>query len=291
MVKHMKCYLCSSCENKLIHKGVRGASDIDVYRCEKCGLVFLSKFIEDIDEFYESSQMLAKDWSLDKIRKTTWRDDERRYNDFRGTIENRNIMDFGCGAGGFLSRARNTASDISGIELDTAIRNKLIEEGINMYASLDDCEERWGEWGGIPWDVITMFHVLEHLPDPVNILSRLKKLVAPNGKIIIEVPNADDALLSLYRCEDFADFTYWKCHLFLYTFSTLREVIEKAGLKVNFMRQIQRYPLANHLMWLSKGCPGGHTKWEMLCGGELDNRYGDKLAMLGIADTIIAEVS
>ena len=56
------------------------------------------------------------------------------------------------------------------------------------------------------------------------------------------------------------------------------------------MRQIQRYSLANHMYWLSKGQPGGHYKWAFLEDSETDNTYGNMLARLGIADTIIAGI-
>jgi len=58
--------------------------------------------------------------------------------------------------------------------------------------------------------------------------------------------------------------TYWKCHIYLYTMDTLRLLATKAGLQVKFMRQVQRYPLENHLYWLSQGKPGGHFKWSFM---------------------------
>ena len=77
---------------------------------------------------------------------------------------------------------------------------------------------------------------------------------------------------------------------YLYSNQTLKALIEKAGLRIDFIQQIQRYPLANHLYWLSHNKPGGHQEWGMLTDYELDKAYGDKLAKLGIADTIIAVV-
>ena len=118
----------------------------------------------------------------------------------------------------------------------------------------------------------------------------MSDLLSENGRIVIEIPNADDALLSLYGCEAFADFTYWMCHLYLYSSRTLPMLVEKAGLRIQFMQQVQRYPLANHLHWLSCGKPGGHQKWACMCDSDLDRDYGSKLARLGIADTIMAVI-
>ncbi len=92
-------------------------------------------------------------------------------------------------------------------------------------------------------------------------LVELADLLTGKGEIIIEVPHADDALLSLYECEPFSHFTYWSCHLFLYTVTTLEMLVEQTGLKLNYIKQVQRYPLSNHMYWLAEGKPGGHKIW------------------------------
>ena len=86
--------------------------------------------------------------------------------------------------------------------------------------------------------------------------------VEPGGIMVIEVPNAEDALLSLYESGRFADFTYWIPHLFLYTMKSLSMLIEKSGFyTIESAGQVQRYSIANHLMWLAMGKPGGHEAW------------------------------
>ena len=107
------------------------------------------------------------------------------------------------------------------------------------------------------WDIITMFHVLEHLPDPRKTLKELAGKLKPGGKVIVEVPNSKDALLTLYKSGPFSEFTYWSCHLFLFNAATLSAVAEQAGYRVEFIKHIQRYPVSNHLHWLAEGKPGG----------------------------------
>lgn len=65
-------------------------------------------------------------------------------------------------------------------------------------------------------------------------------------------------------------------------------MLASASLRPIFIEQIQRYPLANHLYWLTHGKPGGHVNWKALTDENLDKAYGNKLARLGIADTIMA---
>ena len=146
------------------------------------------------------------------------------------------------------------------------------------------------ERGG-DYDTITMFHVLEHIPDPKLILGELSEMLADNGQIIVEVPNADDALLALYKSEPFSCFTYWSCHLFLYTAKTLQMLFDQMDLKVNYIKQIQRYPPSNHLYWLANGKPSGHQKWHFLDSPELHDTYEKQLAAIGKCDTIIASLS
>lgn len=275
------CFLCGSKSSTVIHKGTRGGHNaIDVLRCVSCGLVRLSEAIDDVDEFYQNSGM--RDQLVEtpeKTRITTRVDDERRFRFVENMIEGKSVLDFGCGDGGFLHRAKKIAAKIQGVELEQAMREGLNKEGIPCSESIDELGT---------FDVITLFHVLEHLEEPIAYLEKLKKHLNKDGMILIEVPNANDALLSLYNSEAFADFTYWHCHVYLYNNETLRMLVKKAGLRVKFMEQIQRYPLSNHLYWLSQGKPGGHQKWAFMNDAQLDKQYGYLLAKLGIADTVIA---
>ena len=138
------------------------------------------------------------------------------------------------------------------------------------------------------YDLITAFHVIEHLPDPLQVLKSLAEKLSLNGQIIIEVPNSEDALLTLYDCDAFQHFTYWSQHLFLFNSNNLNLLARKAGLKVKAIQHIQRYPLSNHLHWLSKGMPGGHKAWSFIDSPELNNAYVNALAAIGKTDTLVA---
>jgi hypothetical protein len=98
-------------------------------------------------------------------------------------------------------------------------------------------------------------------------------------------------LLTLYDSNEFANFTYWSQHLFLFNQFTFTELVKKSGLKLNWVKQIQRYGLSNHLYWLSKGLPGGHIKWTFLNSDLIDEIYSQQLASVGKCDTIMISVS
>ena len=281
-------YLCRSQQLDIIHYGTRLNKGINVLKCRSCGLVQLDSIMQNPDKFYQQSGMRrSQEQDVLKIRIAAESDDERRFIAMKSKIANKRVLDFGCGAGGFIRKASKVCSEVLGIELETRMRSLLNQEGYKCMGSL---QEALGNDNTGIFDVITFFHVIEHLPDPVAILGGVRQLLSKDGVIVIEVPNCDDALLSLYCCNAFADFTYWESHLFLYNNSTLTMMIERAGYRVNFIRQVQRYPLFNTLFWLSKGKPGGHVKWNMMNDSLLDDVYGDLLARLGLADTIIAEI-
>lgn len=277
------CYLCGHDVFNKREGKVRDNPNLEVFQCVKCGLIFLSSFEHIDDSFYENSLMHGgainvKDWEIE----TSW-DDERRFNYLRKALENKDVLDFGCGNGGFMMRARNCAALVEGVEVERRLEAHFRKKKLKVYKNLDEINNKY--------DIITAFHVIEHIKDPVNLLRKLATLLKENGLIIVEVPNGDDALITLYRCKAFAEFTYWSCHLFLFNDLTIKMLVEKAGLNLMYVKQIQRYPLANHLYWLSFGMPGGHKKWGFIDSGPLNKEYENALAKLGLCDTLIAGIS
>lgn len=268
---------------------VRDNTDIEVLECASCGLVFLSSFDHIRDGFYESSEMHSEEMPDVQVwlKETAW-DDERRFQYLKSVMPNRSLLDFGCGAGGFLLKALDLAATAHGVEPEIRLSSHYQSHGLTVFQNLSDIST---DIRGGGYDIITMFHVLEHIPNPRSILRELSKMLASDGQIIVEVPNANDALLTLYNNKPFSNFTYWSCHLFLYTAKTLQMLFDQMNLKVNYIKQIQRYSLPNHLYWLANGKPGGHQKWHFLDSPELHAAYEKQLAVIGKCDTVVASVS
>lgn len=248
----MKCNLCNSQNYKKRKGTVRDNKNLEIFECCDCGLVFLSEDKHIDDTFYENSNM-HQAFNFSKWKNETLEDDTRRFNFLKNSLINKKVLDFGSGNGGFLKLAKNVSKKVLGIELEKAVEPFYKEENIPLENNIDNIEKKF--------DVITSFHVIEHIKEPFIILEKLKELLEGNGKLIIEVPNANDALLTIYENEAFSNFTYWSCHLYLYTKYTLELLAKQAGFKVEFIKHIQRYPLSNHLYWLSKNKAGGHEKW------------------------------
>ena len=214
------------------------------------------------------------------LKDTEW-DDQRRFEMVKAMLPNKRLLDFGCGAAGFLQRAKTLATYVTGIELEARVRDYWAGQ-LDMVPSV--------EAAGGGYDLITAFHVVEHLPDPRAMLRSLAQMLVPSGRLIVEVPSAEDVLLTLYDCDAFQRFTYWSQHLFLFNSSTLEMLTRQSGLRVVAMQHYQRYPLSNHLHWLSQGKPGGHQRWAFLDTPEMARAYANSLATLGKTDTLIAHL-
>jgi 2-polyprenyl-3-methyl-5-hydroxy-6-metoxy-1,4-benzoquinol methylase len=283
MFSKTPCPLCVKSNYTIRHKGVRDATDINVLKCNECGLFFLSDFLHADDNYYSESKMWENK-SFDQWKQQTALDDARRFNQYKELIKEKKILDFGCGNGGFLDLCKHVALCAIGLEKDAAAAD-YIKSSINLEIASHVSE--------LPndFDYAFLFHVMEHLENPTEVLDNIIEKIRLNGEIIIETPNADDALLSIYNCSAFADFTYWSAHVILYNERTLCKMVEKAGLKVNWIKQYQRYPLANHLLWIQKGIPGGGVdEYSIFNDKELNSVYEAVISRQKACDTLICSI-
>lgn len=285
----MNCLICGKEQFDIIHVGTRDMLDISVLKCSCCGMVMLDNQSYNTKQAYSEGKMLSNSYNAQDNKvyanKTwiTWineteRDDERRFQILKDLCAGKRVLEFGCGNGGFLKKIKNIAADVVGIELMDEARKQLNDEGISVYKLLSEITEKY--------DLVVMFMVIEHLNDPDNVLKEIYDHLYMGGGIICETVNADDALISKYKCKSFEDFTYWSEHVFLYNSCTLEKIFERNKFRTKNNKLLQRYTLANHLYWLSQGLPGGHMKWIEFNDEDLNKLYSDKLIELGIADTL-----
>lgn len=274
-----KCYLCKSNNIEDTGYNLRDNDQLRVLRCNDCSLVFLSSFDHIDKEFYKNGKMHESECEPQKWLELSKIDDERRFFSLKNILKDKKLLDFGCGAGGFLLLARNEAKKVCAIEKQQSLKQFFSKNSLEVLDDIQKINEKF--------DIITMFHVLEHLTDPVSAIKNLSSYLEENGKLIIEVPNSEDALLSFYNCREFADFTHWSCHLFSFNKKTLEKMASQAGLKVDFIKPVQRYGLGNHLYWLLKKQKGGHSKWKRLEQSFVSSLYKNLLKFFFKSDTIV----
>ncbi|HWY34973.1 MAG TPA: class I SAM-dependent methyltransferase, partial [Nitrosopumilaceae archaeon] len=104
-----------------------------------------------------------------------------------------------------------------------------------------------------PFDAVVMFHVLEHIPNPISFLNNVKKLLRRGGKLLVEVPNLNDYQLRLN--EAYKKWHWQLAHLNYFTPSTLKKVIRSGGFKDVKIQGIQRYSIENMFSWKLTGKP------------------------------------
>jgi len=263
-----------------IRGSLRDLPDVGVQRCVDCGLTVHQSDVSS-HVAYESGSMhnWAKSWG--EINPPL-EDLERRAIAIRRLIgdgPNQNYLDFGCGTGSMVSEMRKTNSRAFGYDPDG---DAIMPDLLKINAAVTSVELLPSE----PFRVLSLFHVIEHVYEIPGFLASLKPLLSETGYLLIETPNALDALITHYECDEFLDFTFWSHHPNLCTNKFLEEALEEAGYVVIDSSQVQRYGLNNHLHWLSEGKSGGHQIWSQFVTDSASDLYGLGLIEKGIGDTI-----
>ncbi len=173
----VKDYLVSGESFDLVHD-----TDLDFLK------TFPQPQVEELPKYYESQEyishtdekrglfsrlyQLVKKWSLQKKAKLILQQ--------LGDVGS--LLDVGAGTGDFLKVAKEKGWQVHGMEPNKYAANLALEKGIDLKASLNDFE-------GKQFDVVTLWHVLEHIPDLEETILKLAALVKPQGTLIIAVPN------------------------------------------------------------------------------------------------------
>lgn len=250
--------------------------EVTVYRDPLSGVIF-------IDDYYvgEGEYLSGAYRGDDPVTLVEIADCDRRFKDFASHHVGKHIVDFGCGRGLFLAATQGTSASVHGVELQTSYRAQLASQGIPCSADFSEVSRLV--------DTVFMFHVLEHLPRPIDTLSDARSRLAPGGSIVVEVPHARDMLLDVLHLEPFQAFTLWSQHLVLHTRDSLRRLLEYVGFTNVSIRAVQRFGLANHLQWLAVGRPSGlASPLAVLESEQLKDAYAAALAANDMTDTLVA---
>lgn len=218
------CPLCSSRESTLIDRRVVQAELVTNQVCKTCGLVFQSPRMSDDEmaifyqkayrELYQGSEgPNKKDLEVQHGRAASLA------NFMEGRIASQvRHLDIGSSAGvlllSFQERFRTTPV---GVEPGRAYREYAQSKGLVVYGSLDELQVSLEA----PFQLISLAHVLEHIPDPVGYLTKLRNdLLREDGLLLVEVPN-------LYAHDSFEI-----AHMLAFSLHTLTETLRKAGFSV-----------------------------------------------------------
>jgi 2-polyprenyl-3-methyl-5-hydroxy-6-metoxy-1,4-benzoquinol methylase len=264
----------------------RDSLNTRVMRCRNSGIIFLEGDIAAADYYtakpIENIGALARVPTVqgEMVSELNDSDLQRRLQFTEMIVAGKSVLDFGCGSGGYLDAARSVAGDVAGIEINVEERAQAKSKGLDVREDIAEFPQMF--------DTVTMFHTLEHLPDPVATLKGLHQKLGRDGAIVVEVPHARDFLLNELQCNAYRDFTFWSEHLMLHTRDSLNKFLTQAGFLDIEITGCQRYGLENHLHWLARGEPNGHAVWKKFARENLNDAYGEFLNDIDQTDTLIA---
>jgi 2-polyprenyl-3-methyl-5-hydroxy-6-metoxy-1,4-benzoquinol methylase len=214
----------------------RGEGSYDVFFCSRCRIgstvpfpspevlsrLYASGSYRSADgtRFHPVLESLVRHFTAGKTRRI------RRLHGSRGAV-----LDIGCGRGLLLDLMKQDGWRVTGVEFndDTASYARTVY-ALNVISPQ--------EMMALPdesCDVITLYHVLEHLPDPTAVLRTCRRLLAPRGLLVIAVPNLSSLQARLGRAKWFH--LDVPCHLHHFTFSGLRQLLLANSLTIHEVQQ------------------------------------------------------
>ncbi len=259
-MKRQKCYLCESLDMIILKDRIRNDIKRNVLKCQTCNIVYLEPKETDLQKYYkgeyrnEYTPIVGESIKSKQLFDIRLKYQQERINRLKHILHpEMHVLDIGCSTGHFLYALNDRVSQCVGIEynLDNAeFANKL---GIKVYT--EDIEKTPIQLESL--DLITIFQAFEHIEDPVGFIQNVSKYLKPDGFLCIEVPNIEDALISLYKIDEYINFWFREPHIFNYSIDTLSQVLKKAGF-IGELKTIQRYSFMNHMNWLLTKMPQKH---------------------------------
>lgn len=284
-MKNTTCPICGSVDLKTRPETLRDSDTIGVLECLSCAHVFLDTFEHINEAYFERGEFLLNKPFLKNMEERMRHyehENVERVNRVGSLAVNKRVLDFGCGAGPLMDKLRPIAGSIEGLEPTEPFRQLLMQKGYIVHETVDALQG--------PYDIILMFHVAEHLPDPVSTLRQLSDRLAPDGLIYLEVPNVNDALMTLYNIEASQKFLFFRDHLQYFSRASLARAVQRCGSRLINLSGHNRFGLANHLYWLRHGKPGGHKIWSFLETSTVFAEYSRTLASVDMSDSLVAQI-
>ncbi|QSB03517.1 class I SAM-dependent methyltransferase [Methylomonas sp. EFPC1] len=202
----------------------RSGAELRSVICKDCGLVWSDPFPHDPRQFYEEDYRLAYKNTYAPKAKHILRAGRvalTRHEKIQHLLHKpQTLLDVGTGGGEFAYLIKSLGHDLHGIEPN---------KGYGQYSAAQyDLNLQFGfiqdaQFAENSFDVITIWHVLEHTEDPFFVLGKLRSLLKADGVLVVEVPNIEATCQS-------PSSTFHEAHLYNFNLATLRRMGEKAGL-------------------------------------------------------------
>ena len=231
---HVECQLCGGADRRTKFRD----GPFSVVTCEGCGLTYVTPRLRDaslIEQVYDEGY-----WSSASAAERGYSDYRTAAPLYRKTYRRRlrvvrrhfpkpgRVLDIGCAAGYFLEVMRDEGWDVMGLEPSAAILPQAL-------ARLGPERVKGGLLGQVElgegcYDLITMWDVIEHIPDPVAAVREVGKLLAPGGKFLLETQDVA-SLAARVLGKRWHHYKHAE-HIYHFNRSTLGRMMNEAGFEV-----------------------------------------------------------
>ena len=210
-----------------------------IVSCETCDFKFTNPRPKDksLGSYYKSDKYISHtnnkkglfNWMYHTVRKYSI---TTKLNLLKKISKRKNHLDIGCGTGEFLNACKNSGFKTEGIEPSKLAR----EQAINNFNLSVTHNTELDQFKSSQFDTISMWHVLEHIPELNKTIREFNRILNKNGKVIIAVPNHNSWDAKYYK-EYWAG---WDTPIHLWHFSKLS--IEKI-FKIHDFKLIEKKPM------------------------------------------------
>lgn len=235
------CPICGAPEREVLFEGSDRLHGLPgrfpVVHCTSCGSRYLAQRPVEPDAYYPPDSYAAYDGVAGHHSRATGRS--------YGLWQRQKLMealkpaggmllDVGCGAGDFLAQMNNLLGwQVAGLEPSAEASRYACEvRGLNVRRGVLPCSDLADR----AYDAITLWHVLEHVPNPVDVLADVRRLLKPDGVLVVSVPAAD-SWEAMWFGEDWAGYDVPR-HLVTFTRSSLEQFGHRAGFRTEERRGI-----------------------------------------------------
>ena len=201
----LQCPFCKSEKTKIaffLKDHSVSKETFSLFDCNDCGLRFTNPIPDAsaIGKYYQSEDYISHSNTKKGIVNTLYhaaRDFmiQQKINWIKSFTTNKKLMDIGCGTGHFLNALKQKGFEVKGVEVDDGARNFAITEfGLQVVTPDVFLSETPADNVG----VITLWHVLEHIHQPVDFFRKINESLTQDGILMIAVPNFTSADASYY---------------------------------------------------------------------------------------------
>ena len=196
------CPMCGSGNKKSILKtkdrdprGLKLDKTFHLVKCLDCSLCFIENMPkkEELARYYGREYYAQKNFSNKLMNKIAMLSRVSKIKAKKGSI-----LDYGCGNGDFLLKMKQEGWNVNGVEFSEAGR-KMAENKLGIKIN----DEKWFNKLNKKFDVITLWHVLEHIEMPNETLKKLRKILNKNGLLAMSVPNIDAFQSNIFKKNTF----------------------------------------------------------------------------------------